>query len=424
VSATPEGPTPASPLGPLRVALLTLVVSLPMAFICPGGSTSGSGGGSGTPAPSPRLKAVQDYTTACLKAIHLDPAKDLIGPWDCMKGNRLELRVGGVSKDIGKCTGAGCGTTYKEGAGLPSECDYPTWLDNACYGNSYVQEIPTSNPRVKAVLLCRHKHRLSNKSDNFDDIAIIANNQGNGETCWFQAEESGKLDGTVHGPFSPQVKQDFWFDPVDTMGVYCVKCHDNGPFMNSRWMRNTISLEDLDTQPYHNSTPPFDQWPQPVWVELDPKKDELADGEFQCTYCHKIAAGLLKVDPSTDPRVLGGRDFNTCKTWIARSTGTAHPKATAVGRNEEVVYWMPDDGSGRSPHDGSTNALGIGHKKADFEKTYRKHVDKLLECCREMGKQRSKPPQAATLPDGCREFKPKQGCPLEEVGGKCPVAVP
>lgn len=388
---TSERPRRPSLLGPAPIALLLVTSILPLSFVC-----SGSSGGGSTPAAPITLK---DYTNACLKAIHLDPAKDLIGPWECTSGNALELRVNGKVMDIGKCTGSGC---PKEGDPTLAKCDYPTWLDNKCYGNSFIQEVATSNPKVKAVLLCRHKFSLSNKRDKFDDVAIIAHNKGNGETCWFQAEKQAGLDGKVHGPLSPQVRSDFWMTPTETRDVYCVKCHDNGPFMNSRWMRNAIALEDLDTTPYKNSTPPFDTWPQPVWVKLDPKKDELDDKEYECTYCHKIAAGLLKVDPRGG---IGGPDFKTCSSWIPRSTGTAHPQASDIGDEEEVAYWMPDDGSGRTPHDGNkSKAQGIGHKKADFEKTYRKHIDKLVQCCTAMGKLKSNPPQSATLPDGCSEF--------------------
>ena len=435
--ATRERPTRPTVLGPARIALLLVTAILPMAFLCRGTGSGGGGGGTGGGSPPPEV-SLKDYTNACLKAIHLDPAKDLIGPWDCTSGNPLEVRVNGKVKDIGKCAGPKCapGVDASEGNCCPNEgdptlakCDYPAWLDNKCYGNSFVQEVKTSNPMVQAVLLCRHKKRISAKPDKFDDIAIIAHNSGNGETCWFQAEKDAALDGKVHGPLSSQVRPDFWMTPTETRDVYCVKCHDNGPFMNSRWMRNAISLEDSDVTPYRNSTPPFDIWPQPVWVKLDPKKDKLDDNLNECTFCHKIAAGLQNVDPRGG---IGGPHFRTCgpepatslkASWIARSTGNKHPFASDIGDEESVVYWMPETGDGRTPHDGNKSKnQEIGHKKTDFEGKYRDHINELLKCCSAAGREPSKPEK---WPAGCLEHKqPCDSCPVPEVNGKCPVSIP
>jgi hypothetical protein len=442
---------------PTRGVIAALIaLALPMGFICKATnpvasddssstSSSGSGSGSGTAGPSASLKAVQDYAKTCMAAIHLDPAKDLLGPYECQGGSahRLELRVGGKSMDIGICTGSSC---PKEGDEPLSKCDYPTWLDQKCYGNSYVQEIPTSNKVVKAVLLCRHKHNLSNKPDTFGDIAMIAHNRGNGETCWFQAESRRDLgggrregnlpgNGRVYGPLSSQVIDGFWFDPVDTKNVYCVKCHDNGPWMNSRWMRNTIDLEDGSSGPYKNSTPPFGPpytestpvanrttWLQPTFIELDVKKDDLADNQRPCTDCHRIAAGVVNADP--DPNALGGRDFNSCKVWIKRTTGTPFTHTvtgadlvTDFGKAEDIRYWMPDGDSGGLKPDGHPNT---GQDAKSFEATYRKHVDKVLKCCEAMGKLKSIPKISATLPDGCREMKPTPHCSVDQPDGSCP----
>jgi hypothetical protein len=344
---------------------------------------------------------VWDYAKGCFERLHLD-ADDLKGPFDCTQGKRLVSTVDGVVQDRDKCSGASCATD------IPTECDYGTWLDNGCYGHSYIQVVPTpSNPQVKAALLCRHKTRWGlgpaplldlegNQISGFDDVAMIVHNRGNGETCWFQSPdgEEAHIDGTiVPGPATVK-NHDFWIRPASARNIMCIKCHDSGPWMNSRWMNNTAG-SDLagDNGPYKNSEPPFDKWPQPKFVEL-------ADDDT-CTSCHHIAASHKGVDSADS---LGGPDFHTCDEWIQRATGRPHPLATTKGKTFEVTHWMPD-------------GHGLGTEK-EWNDTYRAKVDRIVACCQAVG---SKPKNQ--WPTGCREETVTASCPVAESSdGSCPVA--
>jgi hypothetical protein len=346
---------------------------------------------------------VWTYAQRCFERIHLDAA-DLGGPFDCTQGKRLVSTVDGVVQDLDLCQGSSCAQD------IPDQCDYGTWLDDGCYGHSYIQVLPTpSNPKVKAALLCRHKTRWGlgpaplldwdgNPTSGFDDVALIAHNEGNGETCWFQSPdgEDAHLDGSrVPGPGTVR-DHDFWTRPVSTRDVMCIKCHDSGPWMNSRWMNNAIGSELAGNpgsplkSPYKNSEPPFDVWPEPHFVELA--------GDETCTECHHIAAAHANAGGS-----LGGPDFHTCSEWIRRATGQPHPKATAVGRGFDVTYWMPQ-------------GHGLSTPK-EWSDTYRANVDRLIACCTAVGTL----PQSQ-WPPGCQEEVPPLTCPVAEAAdGSCPV---
>ncbi len=349
---------------------------------------------------------VWDYAKSCFERLHLDPA-DLAGPFDCESANakRLVSTVDGQVMDLDKCSGSGCATS------IPSHCDYGTWLDDGCYGHSWIQVLPTpSNPKVKAALLCRHKTRWSAAGSpifgdmegttmvaGFDDVAMIVHNAGNGETCWFQSDDGSDvhLDGlSVPGPAKVR-DHDFWVRPTDARDVMCVKCHDSGPWMNSRWMYNATQglLNGDDTSPYKNSEPPFDNWPQPHFVEL-------ADDDT-CTSCHHIAAAQPGVGGT-----IGAPDFHTCDKWIERATGRAHPKATAAGSGFDVTHWMP-----------------LGHGLSDataWQAQYGANVKALVDCCQAVG---TKP--QSQWPAGCQEKLPTRTCPVAEAAdGSCPVPIP
>ncbi len=356
--------------------------------------------GSG-PAAADSDPDVWEYAKSCFERLHLD-ADDLKGSFDCTKGKRLVSTVEGVVQDLDLCKDAGCA---KE---IPDACDYGTWLDNKCYGHSYIQVVPTpSNPQVKAALLCRHKTRWGlgpaplldlegNLVTGFDDIAMIVHNRGNGETCWFQTEDgkSQHLDGTiVPGPATVS-GHDFWMKPSDTRDVMCIKCHDSGPWMNSRWMNNTIG-SDLagDNGPYKNSEPPFDTWPEPKFVEID--------GDDTCTMCHHIAAARASVDRANS---IGGPDFRTCDAWIRLATGKVHARASTMGQSFEVTHWMPD-GHGLT-------------SEGEWNKTYHDKVERIVACCKAVGS--GKP--ESQWPNGCQVESVTASCPMaEDADGNCPV---
>jgi hypothetical protein len=362
-----------------------------------------SGAASADPDPD-----VWEYAKSCYERLHLDP-DDLAGRFDCTQGKRLVSTVDGVVQDLDMCQGASCAKT------IPAECDYGTWLDDNCYGHSYVQVLATpSNPKVKAALLCRHKTRwglgpaplLDLNGDlitGFDDIAMIVHNSGNGETCWFQSPdgEDAHMDGSsVPGPHTVR-DHDYWIRPTSTRDIMCIKCHDSGPWMNSRWMNNVIGSElagnmaDPLKGPYFNSEPPFDKWPEPKFAEL-------ADDDT-CTSCHHIAAARRNIDEDDS---IGGPHFKTCREWIERATGAeVHPNASATGRTFAVTHWMPE-GHGLT-------------SETEWENTYRSKVNAIVDCCTAVG---TKP--ANQWPEGCQEEIAPRTCPVPEAAdGSCPVAV-
>jgi hypothetical protein len=205
--------------------------------------------------------------------------------------------------------------------------------------------------------------------------------------------------------------------PEDAAKIGCVGCHDNGPFMNSRWMHKFgPDLSDDSDAPYFNSTPPFDKWPQPRFVKTT---------DDTCTSCHKIAAAGRKTDSfyysgmitfqscancnaecAKDPN---STECGTCRGWIMRVTGqtakggtgsgawSTHPLgANAAALDDKLALWMPPMGE---------------TTRADWTRDYKKEVDHLLQCCEAVGKSAAVPGRKpgeyplAALKD-CSEFVP------------------
>jgi hypothetical protein len=342
--------------------------------------------------------AIQKYANDCFERLGVDPA-EFAKTFNCVDpgaAHPLKVEVGGVetktcfeSRD-GPCRYA---KDKQELEDTFKTCDFPAWLDDRCYGDSYVQVVKTSNSDVKGALLCRHKTRFTGTFDDFDDVAMIVHNRKSGETCWFQSNNADndpdiKLNGQqVPGPVCDG-SESFWMTPDAAKGIECIHCHDSGPWMNSRWMRRaTQELGEAYAEasaPYLNSTPPFNQWPVPLFVGYD---QNLAKGDPGCTDCHKIAAARP--------------GFMTCDTWIKRATGRPDSNLeqllTDEGKKEHVQFWMPDS------EDGST------WTKATWEAKYKKHVDGLIACCQAVGK------GPTGLPPGCKAY-----CP-DQQDGKCPA---
>lgn len=338
--------------------------------------------------------ALQSYANACFQRLQVDPA-DFARRFNCVDpsaARNLRVEVDAVVRQTCYETRDGACEFAKDLGELETtfpSCDYPAWLDDRCYGDSYVQVIrPTSNPHVKAALLCRHKTTFSGRFDDFDDVAMIVHNAENGETCWFQSPngEGVRLDGQkVPGPVCDGADA-FWLPPDETAGIQCIQCHDSGPWMNSPWMRRATEelgiAYDEEQSPYLNGTPPFDRWPVPLFVKYD---GHLGSGASSCTSCHKIAAARP--------------DFRTCDTWINRATGRADPalatRLSGTGRQEHSQYWMPEDGTRWT--------------RAAWESLYDDHVKGLVDCCRAVGR------GPTGLPPDCRAY-----CP-DRTDGTCPA---
>src|SRR5215472_6336292 len=187
---------------------------------------------------------VVDYATKCFARLNLD-VNELKDSYSCntVGGYQLFTTINGVIQDIhiyGK-------DNPGHANAFPATCDRPAWLilgtDTRCYGNSYLQVFNNfTNKDVKAALLCRHKRDWSDGDKDFNDIAMIFHNKKNGQTCWFQTTDGGSsLDGTkVPAPHKGDAARAFWLKPSDTARVGCIDCHDNGPWMNSRWMNDNL----------------------------------------------------------------------------------------------------------------------------------------------------------------------------------------
>jgi hypothetical protein len=365
---------------------------------------------------------VAAYAKACFKKIGL-AEKDLAGPFQCKPAKpdpnlwkQLPAVVNDEIQDL-KCDpkafpGFKCAST--PAATFPNKCDYPAWLELSpqnCYGNSSIQRLPTpSNDKVTAVLLCRHKKQWVD-DDKYPDIAMIVHNSSNGETCWFQTDDSGSNleDGAkVPGPATVS-NADFWMTPEDTAKIGCVGCHDNGAFMSSRWMDSFgPGLSDDSDTPYFSSTPPFDNWPQPRWVQTN---------NDTCTSCHKIAAGGYSSGYTYSPLIFqscadcdamcaanpSGNLCRGCRGWIKRVTGQTragtHPKgANAAALADKLAIWMPPTGD---------------HTRVDWDKTYKADVDALMKCCAAVGStsyvKRAPGKHPVAGAPGCFEYVPKVG---------------
>jgi hypothetical protein len=378
----------------LVLATVVAMMALPNAGadepkICLAGGNDGAActADSQCPGGSCTANDVRAYATGCYARLGIKPA-DFAGPFQCKAPGAVQLtvKVDGVIKDI-NCprnpADPNCPAGQKNpnaATDMPQTCDTPAWLPNPkgrCYGNSYVQQLKI-NDDVQGALLCRHKQLWSDGDTDFPDIAIILHNSKNGETCWFQTTDDTPCaardpgvgcDGTkVPAPHTPEGKT-FWLTPQRTAKINCVSCHDNGPFMNSRWMFDSgVGLRDDDFGKYLNNGYGFSTpingiaWGSPKFVTVG--RDGLADENAQaCTECHKIHAAAQ----TPDPEPSFGRDYHTFSEWLDYTVGAKSPRgANATGQGFAIAYWMPRD-HGEASAD-------------DWKKIYAAHVDKLRNC--------------------------------------------
>lgn len=318
------------------------------------------------------------YAEQCSAKVNINPL-ELSGPFDCTTGTKIGVQSTEINSATGKYE------TKKRDVGeahdlhrQPTECDYPVWLSKKCYGSSYIQKLKFKNPDVTGALLCRHKRVWSNDKDNFDDVAIIVHNRRNGETCWFQSHLRGGLDGrnvpgflkkgsttsarTTLTPAEKNTINDFWKNPSNAADIKCLHCHDNGPWMNSRWLYESgIGLSDSPTSPYKNSQEPFkSKWKKMEFITVG--EFGLGPEEEACTDCHKIAVRGR----------LGIKKYKSCDTWINYTTGLAHPpKANAWAKKHPHSTWMPEHHNQGS--------------RDKWNKRYEDHVKQIVSCCKSKG---------------------------------------
>jgi hypothetical protein len=433
---------------------------------------------------------IRAYAKDCYGRLGIQP---LTGPFQCKNGNQLVTIVDGKIRDI-NCPAKPPsnpknpldGMTYTNcdkadptlkgkpnpdaATTFPTKCDYPSWLPNGtqCYGNSYIQTVPNitgldgkASTTVQGALLCRHKISWSDDDKDFPDIAMILHNTDNGETCWFQTADSAcrvcsndankacakDTDCTAPGTCKPataarcdgtniiapdqNAAPGFWLQPTDASKINCVRCHDNGPFMNSRWMNNAIRLEDkngkylnngfgfstaVPRQQFDFSTPrptpttnPTVAWAPTSFVVISKDGLELAEGLRACaSACHKIHTNAEVPDPQAsffDSLGLG-RNYGTFKLWHDWTTGSAFPPSsnltdTSKDPGFSVAYWMPPGFA--------TKAGNV----ANYDKAYKKHLAKLKACMAIQGKGADN-----KCMGGANDGKPcvsRVDCP----GGKC-----
>jgi len=349
---------------------------------------------------------VREYAKGCYDALGLDAAqKAKLEPaagFDCTTGTLLPTQwtVGGkthmldASQKHPKFDKWPDGSARAETA-FPPQCDFPAWLSDECYGHTYVQRLDKTlglaHPRVAAVLLCRHKGVWSADPKKFDDVAIIMHNFENGNTCWFQAEEDD-TDGTKVVPPTkddPNGPSPFWLTPQETADVYCIGCHDNGPFMHSIWItqakKDGSRVVPRDTRgKYLNPGAVFNGWPQAGFVTVAGKGAMPKGGNTTCTTCHPISKTLF-VGMTADPNSTegNGEERGTWGRWIDWVTGggkyrmamASHSsKTSAYGREWERSGWMPS-----TPYP-PAHKWAKAAKEKEWEGIYKDHIKDLRDC--------------------------------------------
>ncbi len=433
--------------------------------VCPNGANCDCPQACATP-PATAPDDVRDYACKCYDRLGITPDQFVneVG-WtiNCKQAGqgtmeRLDTTVNGrvQSKDctgIANCdvvtdfpkeckAGTNTGLACDSDADCPSggigsceeACDRPAWLQFAphrCYGHTYIHkwEITASTPRpgksnVTVALLCRHKKIWSDGGTDFNDIAMIMHNSDNGETCWFQSPDSAPndmLDGRTvpaphaeDAPYNATTKRG-WQTPSDTAGINCIHCHDNGPWMNSRWMfHSDIDLRD-GLGPYINDGFAFKDWSastggRPKFVTvgafgLTPEQGHTFE-EKSCTSCHKIHSG--ETDKVHNPDRTKGAGGKSLVEWIKFTVGQDYPpKSNATGQDFPIAYWMPPRPS--NFHD------VYAADAADWGNHYDKHVAQLLACAQNKGEKAKDIHGNPVKTDPCDEMKP-------QVGGCCVVA--
>lgn len=152
---------------------------------------------------------------------------------------KCKAAMGGLDMPPIDCTkGTEVPDTQGDGQAYPNEtCDRPNVLNGECDPGSKFQvlldKVAPNNQRVVMVAHCRHKNA---SKDKFKDVAAIAYNFTTGDTCFFQ-DKAPDIEDTATPPLPvDDANNDFWATPFNVVGMNCVGCHDNGPFIRSPYL--------------------------------------------------------------------------------------------------------------------------------------------------------------------------------------------
>jgi hypothetical protein len=283
------------------------------------------------------LDSVPKYALGCYKKLGLSPAQIATltpSKFDCLSPNAklLPTELDGVKLD-------GMVSAF------PDQCDNPAWLSQKCYGNSTIQQLPTGNPNVSAVMLCRHKSVWTDDPKKFDDIAIIMHDKGSGNTCWFQALDPGaSLDGNnVTPPSLEQEPPKFWMTPQDTAFIRCDQCHDNGAFMHSPWINKSGVVPRKRLGKYNTPGKAFSDagWQSGKFVSVGNRGLPVRNWQ-KCTSCHEMSATLYKAPmgmPPTSEEKNGTR--GRWMEWTTGAPGKFSSHTSATGQSWRLAGWMP-----------------------------------------------------------------------------------
>ena len=366
------------------------------------------------PCGAQNLGNIWEYAKSCYEWIDL-PVASVPDKFSCIDASARPLRVeiNTVIHDAGSPNDFG---------GFPATCDYPVLLPNGgrqCYGNSFIKKLTFGGAAgVEGALLCRHKGQWG-KDALFQDVALILTNKSTGKTCWFQTDDgpANKWNGKAIPAPHKVTNHNFWLDTADTAGIECIGCHDNGPFMNSRWMFRAFDgldkrdqLRDLPGNPYHNSGtgrfefPGFKDWhpvkfytPGKTGIPAITPADRNRRG---CTSCHKLHArqaaqtrfvGVRHISPA-EPNGI----WRTRSEWNDFTTGQQFPPgANDLAKDFQIAFWMPEDHGFATP--------------ADWNRSYKNHIIFLRACADARGAKGVT--DVDTGMEGCKGLVPKDPAP-------------
>ena len=150
-------------------------------------------------ASAQQLESVEEYAPDCMRKIGLSA----IPGYKCEDGTPLGR------------------------AGLEIESD-----------NNFFGRVPTGNPNVDAVFLCRDRNQASGTTGL---NGYILQNRITGATCFFDAHRNGSDE--VPGPSVGNAGQ-FWADPENMAGS-CQECHSNDPFIASPGIAPAFKAEGM-----------------------------------------------------------------------------------------------------------------------------------------------------------------------------------